>query len=104
MNENQLYLEEAIRWKMKFLRKPSMAERMSKGIFLQSAVEIRLQNYKYKQCGAGQSGKHPGPLHHGSGNGRQNKRLDAQNNVKQTEKALPLFCSFDGIKLLQGQM
>lgn len=32
MNENQLYLEEAIRWKMKFLRKPSMAERMSKGV------------------------------------------------------------------------
>lgn len=40
MNENQLYLEEAIRWKMKFLRKPSMAERMSKGV--QSKINARI--------------------------------------------------------------
>ncbi|MFN2746929.1 MULTISPECIES: EcsC family protein [Bacillus] len=32
MNENQLLLDEAHRWKMKFLRKQSMAERMSKGV------------------------------------------------------------------------
>lgn len=40
MNENQLYLEEALRWKMKFLRKPSMAERMSKGV--QSKINARI--------------------------------------------------------------
>ncbi len=40
MNENQLYLDEACRWKMRFLRKSSMAERMSKGV--QAKINARI--------------------------------------------------------------
>ncbi|MFT0802447.1 EcsC family protein [Bacillus swezeyi] len=46
MNENQLYLDEACRWKIKFLRKPSMAERMSKGV--QAKINARIPDKVHK--------------------------------------------------------
>lgn len=46
MNENQLYLDEAYRWKMRFLRKSSMAERMSKGV--QAKINARIPGKVHK--------------------------------------------------------
>ncbi|NPC92087.1 EcsC family protein [Bacillus sp. WMMC1349] len=40
MNENQLFLDEAYRWKLKFLRKSSMVERLSKGVQTKMNAQI----------------------------------------------------------------
>lgn len=46
MNENQFLLDEAFRWKMSFLRKASMAERMSKGV--QEKINARIPGKVHK--------------------------------------------------------
>ncbi|MDA1476016.1 EcsC family protein [Bacillus changyiensis] len=46
MNENQLFLDEAYRWKLKFLRKSSMVERLSKSV--QTKVNAHIPDKVHK--------------------------------------------------------